>query len=231
MAKKKTKKKQRPRAGPRADPRTRAVEVVAADGVPLAKPERHAAYQPVTTDNGQVICFPAPFAWTLNLDLARTLRDRGERTRRRAFRAGSLSPMVLPDGTASKAATDETATHDALAYLSAEMIERLEPGETVKVGRDEVERDDMTRVLSIEEKLKRAVPLATGRHIAGDSRLWGKFKALKQLRDELVHLKERGYSPDPDAPSPYSRLMRGDAAACVEDAAALIEAMRENAAP
>jgi hypothetical protein len=203
------KKRKRRREPPRPDRRTRAVNAVARDGVPLKTPDRYVALQPVRVDD-ELVCFPAPFAWILNLDLARTLRDRGERARRRTLK-GSLSPIEVPDLGPAKAANDEKAANDALAYLSAavflafaaieayanEMIERLEPQTTVKAGRRRVERDDMTRELTIEDKLKRAVPLVTGRHIAGDSRLWEKFTALKQLRDELVHLKERGYSPDP----------------------------------
>lgn len=223
---------------PRPDPRTRATRALARDGVPLETPERLIALQPVRTDEGQLVCFPAPFAWVLSLDLARSLRDRGEKARRRAWR-GPLSPIDVPKLGPAKAAEDEKATNDALAYLSAavflafaaieayanEKIEGLAPGTEVKAGRKVVERDDMARELSIEDKLKRAVPLATRGHVAGDARLWEKFKALKGLRDELVHLKERGYSPDPDAPSPHSRLMRGDAGGCVEDAAELIGTM------
>jgi hypothetical protein len=236
MARKK--KRRRDRAAG-ADRRTRAVDAMARDGVPLEAPERLVALQPVRADDGQLVYFPAPFVWTLNLDLARRLRDRGERARRQAWR-GPLSPIEVPERGPAKAADNEKAANDALAYISAavflafeafanEMIERLPPGTTVKVGSKEVERDDMPRELSIEDKLKRAVPLATSRRVAGDSRLWGKFSALKQLRDELVHLKERGYSPDPDAPSPYSRLMRGDASGCVDDAVELIGAMEGTA--
>jgi hypothetical protein len=236
-------RKRKPRSGgarrpvARADRRTRAVHATAGDGVPFEKPERYISLQPVRTDTGELVFFPAPFAWILDLDLAATLRERGEKARRRAWR-GPLSPFDVP-GMAGKAAEDETATHDALGYLSAavflafaaiesyanEKLDLLDTSAEVKSGRKTVARDDMARELQIEEKLKRAVPLVTGRHVAGDSRLWARFTALKELRDELVHLKERGYSPHPDAPSPYSRLMRGDAATCVEDAAELIHEM------
>jgi hypothetical protein len=198
--------------------------VVARDGVELERPERQAAVQPVRTDAGEIVCFAAPFAWVLSLDLATTLLDRGERARRRAWR-GPLSAIDVPNLGPGKAAEDEKATNDALAYLSAavflafaaieayanEKIEALDAGAEVKAGRNVVKRDDMARELSIEDKLKRAVPLATGRHVAGDSALWDKFTTLKALRDELVHLKERGYSPDAES--------------CVDDAVEVIHAM------
>jgi hypothetical protein len=63
------------------------------------------------------------------------------------------------------------------------------------------------------------------RPIARHAALWRKFTELKELRDELVHLKERGYSPDPAAPSAYSRVMRGDATNAPDDARELIYAM------
>lgn len=73
--------------------------------------------------------------------------------------------------------------------------------------------------LPLEEKLKLVIPtIGGGRPIAGDARIWKRYKALKFLRDELVHVKERGYSSDPDEPSAYDRLMLGEADHCAADA-------------
>jgi hypothetical protein len=71
--------------------------------------------QPVRTDSGTIVYFPAPFAWVLLLDLAKTLRDRGERARRRAWK--SLVPFADGSG-----AEDEVASNDALANLSAAVV-------------------------------------------------------------------------------------------------------------
>jgi hypothetical protein len=46
---------------------------------------------------------------------------------------------------------------------------------------------------------------------------------LKFLRDELVHVKERGYDPDPDVKTAYDRLVVGEGDGCVEDARAVID--------
>lgn len=79
--------------------------------------------------------------------------------------------------------------------------------------------------LGIDDKLKPILPrVKGGKHIAGDAEVWGRCKALKFLRDELLHVKRRGYSSDPDEPSEYDRLMLGEADACVEDAFIVIEA-------
>lgn len=227
----KPRKRTQPRQ--RADTRTRQTRALGENGVQYASPERLIHMQPLRTESGDLVYFPSPFAWVLLIDVARTFRDRGERARRRTWK--SLTPFA--DG---QVAQDEVAANDALAYLSAavvlafaaieayanEELERLPATETIKVGRQEIARDDMARQLSIEDKLKKAVPrLADRNAIAGDAKLWARFVALKTLRDDLVHLKERGYSPDPEAPSPYARLMRGDAANAPDDAAAIIQAI------
>jgi hypothetical protein len=59
----------------------------------------------------------------------------------------------------------------------------------------------MERRLRLEEKLDLAVPLATGRpSIKGRSEIWTRFKRLSDLRNEVVHLKERGRTNDPGLP-------------------------------
>ncbi len=54
--------------------------------------------------------------------------------------------------------------------------------------------------------------------VASDTNLWGRYQALKFLRDELVHVKESGYDPDPDTRTAYDRLIMGEGDTCVEDA-------------
>jgi hypothetical protein len=238
MAKKKSGKRKRKTTsgtysrGPRErpDPRTRHTHAVAENGVEYPEPHRLVIMQPLRTGSGENVYFPAPFAWVLLIDVARQFRDRGEQARRRAWR--SLVPFA--DGEAS---VDEVSSNDATAYLSAavvlafnaieayanEQIERLPETATVKRGSEEIAKADMARRLNIDDKLKKAIPqLLDRKAVAGDATLWGRFVALKDLRDEIVHLKERGYSTDLDAPSAYARLMQGDAATCPEDAADLI---------
>jgi hypothetical protein len=47
----------------------------------------------------------------------------------------------------------------------------------------------------------------------------------------LVHVKERGYSTDPDSPSAYGKLMLGEGDRCVEEAIALVQAARPDFLP
>jgi hypothetical protein len=217
----------------RLDPRTRHVEVTGRDGVELAESQRWETIQPMKLDTGKLVYFAAPFAWVLLLQLAVDHLKRGEKARRRAL--ASAAPFNVGD-----VLEDQVSSHDALGYLTAavvlsfaaieayanEQIDNLAENATLTVGGKEIARDDMARNLSTNEKLKKAVPLAKSRpSIAGDSTLWQKFTDLKHLRDELVHLKERGYSPDPDETTAYAHLLRGDAADCAADAATLIYEM------
>ncbi len=76
------------------------------------------------------------------------------------------------------------------------------------------------------DKLKKTVPHADPcKAIAGDSTLWTRFREIKALRDDLVHLTRRGYSPDPEHPSPFGRLIAGVADNYPEDVEKLIEAI------
>lgn len=230
--KKKKKEKQQP-PKQRLDPRTRHTMALARDGVPLPSPQRLDHIQPLKLESGELVFFPAPFAWVLLIDLARDLGKRGENARRRAWK--SVAPF-----NAGKVAENQVASNDALGFLTAavvlavaaiesyanEQIDNLAETATLNIGGKEIARDDMARKLNIEDKLKKTVPLAKDSpSIAGNSALWRKFTDLKELRDDLVHLKERGYSNNADAPSAYGRLMRGDGADCATDAATLIYEM------
>jgi hypothetical protein len=70
------------------------------------------------------------------------------------------------------------------------------------------------------------VPQLPDGHATKGTAAWGRFVHLKRLRDALVHVKERGYSTDPDKPSVYGQLMHGTGDDCVEEAVALVLAAR-----
>ena len=65
-------------------------------------------------------------------------------------------------------------------------------------------------------------PSLTGRPSVKGGKAWHRFVHLKRLRDDVVHVKERGYSSDPAEPSVYGRLILGEGDECVAEAAALI---------
>lgn len=58
--------------------------------------------------------------------------------------------------------------------------------------------------------------------IAGTA-VWERYRKLKFIRDELLHVKERGLDSDPKKRTAYDRLLVGEADSCVEDAIALVE--------
>jgi hypothetical protein len=71
--------------------------------------------------------------------------------------------------------------------------------------------------------LKRVVPLTDGGRTVAGTAAWERFRELKFLRDELLHVKERGYDPDPDVRTAYDRLTVGEGDHCVEAALSVIQ--------
>ena len=85
------------------------------------------------------------------------------------------------------------------------------------------DKGEMARWLSTDDKFKKVFHLFDGGEQIAGTGIWSKHLALKNLRDELVHIKERGLRTDPDNPSAYDRLMLGEADSCGEDAVAVVE--------
>ena len=87
-----------------------------------------------------------------------------------------------------------------------------------------IRKRDLVRALGVDEKLKRVMPKVDGGRAVAGTTAWEPYRRLKFLRDELVHVKERGLNTDPKERSAYDRLLLGEADGCVEDALTLIEA-------
>ncbi|MFZ0972695.1 MAG: hypothetical protein WAN22_10760 [Solirubrobacteraceae bacterium] len=119
----------------------------------------------------------------------------------------------------------------AIESLANHSIDQLDDDATVEVENRkgelvELSKSDMVRRLGISEKLTRVVPmLDDGVNIKG-TRPWERYRHLKELRDELVHVKERGYSPDPQVLTAYDRLLLGEGDDCVGDAVAVVVGAR-----
>ena len=112
----------------------------------------------------------------------------------------------------------------AIESLANHAIETLDDATTVTIKKRVYTKHELVRELRINDKMKRIFPLVDGgRSIAGDAVLWGRYCALKDLRDELVHVKKRGINSDPDDPSAYDRLMLGEGDTCVETACDVVE--------
>ena len=88
----------------------------------------------------------------------------------------------------------------AIEAIANDSIDRLPDDAIVTIGKKErtrsVAKDEMVRVLNLDEKFGPAVPmLDIGEPIKG-RRPWERYLHLKGLRDDLVHVKDRGVDPD-----------------------------------
>lgn len=84
----------------------------------------------------------------------------------------------------------------------------------------------MVRRLSVTEKLTLVVPMLPDGAAFKGTQPWEHNQHLRGLRDDLVHVDQRGCSPDPDERSAYDRVVLGDADSCAHDAFAVVLAAR-----
>lgn len=250
VAKKKPKKEAKARRGRsrggRIDARLVAVQVAGAvEGKLDIKPgDWILAVSPVRLPDGSVVAYHPPQPVAFNLLEAKRHRDGGVKQRR-----AILGNLEAPDANGQRRPQDSAAVIDCLSNLVGAVlraftaieslanhsIDQLDDNATVNVERQgqpvTIGKADMVRRLNITEKLELAVPqLADGNATKG-TKAWERFVHLKRLRDDLVHVKDRGYSNDPDQPSAYGQLLAGAGDACVEEAAGLVAAARPTFLP
>lgn len=206
------------------------VAVDAAEG--FRKGDWVVVVSPVNLEDGERLMWHPPQPVAFNLLQAKRNRDRGVRQRRRIMgnltrRAdGTLEP--LNSHTAIDCLADLVAAvlfaFTAIESLANHAIEMLPDDTVVIVRKDrELAKDELITALGIDDKLKRVVPLLeAGATVAGTA-AWERYRGLKFLRDELLHVKARGYDPDPDVRTAYDRLLVGEGDGCVEDARAVVE--------
>jgi hypothetical protein len=193
---------------------------------------------PLRLRDGEVVSFGAPDVVAFFLIEAKKARDKGERRRKAALRSRTDNT----DGSVHLG--NEAAVLDALAALTTAVLSSFSAVEALantciddlpdnallaleKNGVvTDVDKDAMVRSLRISEKLDRAVPLLTGAPSIKGTKAWERYVHLRRMRDNLVHVKQRGYSKDPDEPTVFGMLLRGDASDCVEDAVAVVDALR-----
>jgi hypothetical protein len=217
------------------------VHVTHQNGVPVTQETIFVGLTPLRLPDGNVLLHQTPLSAAFYLVTANELRNRGERERQVALRragpeTSDFGDLHVPDRHAGKLMDGLWRLCSAVVLSAAaveayanEAIDRLDESATIIVerreGKLEIAMSDMERRLRLEEKLDLAVPLATGRpSIKGRSEIWTRFRRLSDLRNEVVHLKERGRTNDPDMPGIFGRLVLGEGATCIEDAAAVIDA-------
>ena len=191
---------------------------------------------PVALSDGRQLAWHPPQRVAFSLVEARKLCRRAAPKRRNIM--GSL--VRRPDDDRaympanSRAALDvvtdlwSAVLHSMAAIEAAAngLIDGLPDGTTVPRGDGEVvSKERMVRRLNLDEKLSLVVPLAGGPMIKG-TRPWELYVRVKGLRDDLVHVKEDHYDPDPEVRSAYDRLLVGDADDCAGDAFAVVQAIR-----
>jgi hypothetical protein len=186
---------------------------------------------PVNMDDGVKLMWHPPQPVTFNLIEAKRYGDRGVASRRSIM--GNLT--ARPDGgyeplnghAALDCLSDLSAAilfaFTAIESLANHAIDMLPDGASLTRKGKAVAKDDMVRGLGVDDKLKRVMPMVEGgMHIAATA-TWGRYLKLKFLRDELLHVKERGYDPDPDERTAYDRLMVGEGDECVAHAVEVVQ--------
>ena len=184
---------------------------------------------------GQVIFSPAPSFAAFYLVEAKRHLDRGTRLRRHALaalRTAHDGKLLIIDKQAVLDCFAEITkavllSYSAIEALVNEMIESLDDsamithtntrGEETQIGKAEI-----VRRLSTPDKLHNVIPVVTGEPTVKGTIFWERFVRLRRMRDALVHVKDGNYSSDPDEPSTYGMLLRGEADNCVLDACALV---------
>jgi hypothetical protein len=225
------------------DPRLVATRILKMGDDPAPPGTWAVVVSPVRMDDGRMLNWHPPQPVAFHLIEGKRLCDRAVPKRRRltgnlATRpnesygpANSRIPLdILADLTAAV-----LFAFTAIESLANHSIDQLDESATVTVERGdgpvEIPRDDMVRRLGISEKLTLAVPLlADGEDFKG-TRPWERYRHLKRLRDDLVHVKQRGDDPDPDVRTAYDRLILGDGDECWQDALSVVRAARPEFLP
>jgi len=190
--------------------------------------------------DGKVLAWHAPLMPAFYLLTAKWLLDAGEPERQQVL--ASIVPAPERDEYADMNVSNDSLAMDAIGKIASavilaagaieayanEAVDRLASTETVEIERRgnklTVGQSEMVRRLSLEEKLDLVVPKVAGTGSIKGREPWPRFKRLNELRGEVVHVKARGRTDDPDVPSAVGRLMLGEASSCVEDAVAVITA-------
>ena len=183
--------------------------------------------------NGSVLMWHPPMPVAFNLIEADRHRARGVNARAKVMNSLQQRDEENTYGPSATARTVIDCIFDlqtavlcsflAIESLANHAIETLPTGTTLSYKNKTYDKGQMVRWLGTDDKLKRVFRLLDGGEQIAGTNTWGRYLALKDLRDELVHIKERGLRTDADDPSAYDRLMLGEADSCVEDAVAVVE--------
>lgn len=220
------------------DPRLAATLAIAMDGKPLPPDHWMVAVSPVLMDDERELQWHPPQPVAFSLVEAKRLCDRAVPRRLRIIGNLESRSNDTYQPTNQHKALDVVAdlwsavlhSFAAIEAIANDSIDRLPPNAVVTIGKKGGARDitqvEMVRRLNVDEKLSIAVPmLDIGEQIKG-TRPWERYRHLKKLRDDLVHVKAGGYDPSPEVRTAYDRLILGDGDTCARDAFDIVQACR-----
>jgi hypothetical protein len=232
---------------PFPDPRLWTTEVKEIGGKPVSEPTYIFPVDRLRLDDGRVLAFHAATLPGFYLVTAKELRDAGERVRQEVL-AATRDALEREDW-ADVNVSDDSLALDALGKLFSavilsaaaveayanEAVDRLPDGTIIERRRgketQQIPKEEAIRRLGLDEKLHLVLPIVTGVESSKGKKPWEAFARLNELRGEIVHYKPRGKTDDPDIASALGRLLKGEAATCVEDAASVVLAYEANALP
>ncbi len=221
--------KDRPERG--KDPRLVAVPAREMDGEELPPGTWVQVLSPVLMDDGRELLWYPPQPVAFNLVEAKRARDRGAKSRRNIM----AKLKRRPSGDAVQPINSTTVLNcirdlqsavlysfTAIESLANHAIDMLDDDFTMVLKKKTYRKRDLVG-LGIDEKLKRVVPKMDGAQKVAGTTAWERYLKLKFIRDELLHVKERGLDSDPKKRTAYDRLLVGEADRCVDDAVAVVE--------
>jgi len=196
----------------------------------------------VRTEDGQLLSFPHPHIPSFYLTEAKRMRDKGRKDLHHCLKhtksGGSIGGRQI---TTQKTAVDAIGSLAIAVLLAAASLEALanecisllddEATVTVKRRKElvDVDKNHMERTLSVEEKFDLVVPLVSERSSIKGTTAWETLQRLIHIRNEIVHVKNRGQSQDPDDPSVFGQMILGQTLECIEDAVEVVEAAHPTA--
>jgi hypothetical protein len=186
---------------------------------------------PVLMDDERELVWYPPQPVAFNLVEAKRARDRGVKIRRNIIsklkkRSSGSGLQPINSTTALNCVRDLQSAvlfaFTAVESLANHAIDMLDDDFTLTLKKRTHSQADLVG-LGIDDKLKHVMPrMDGGQKIAGTA-VWERYRHLKFIRDELLHVKRRGLDPDPRKRTAYDRLLVGEADDCVEDAIAVVE--------
>ncbi len=213
------------------DPRLVALPASELDGEELPPDIWVQVLSPVLMDDGRELLWYPPQPVAFNLVEAKRARDRGARSRHNII----MKLKKRPSGDGVQPVNSTTVLNcirdlqsavlyafTAIESLANHAIDMLDDDFTLIIKKKTYGKRDLVG-LGIDEKLKLVVPKMEGAEKIAGTAVWERYRKLKFIRDELLHVKERGLDSDPKKRTAYDRLLVGEADNCVEDAVALVE--------